>query len=376
MISKDISEKDKKENEGFIMKNMEIFADPTLDVSFKMLFGQNKNKEILISLVNSLLSFKGKDTIVDIEINPSELVVSNISNEKGETGITSTVDLLCTNVGKQQIAIEMQGQKTKYFLIREQEYMAKLISGQVKEGQGKKYHEKVLDTYVVVIAKNDMFVGNTAIKDQTLFEIDVKPMILQTNEIYPGNKMHWKFFELSKFKESNEYAKIKEYDKLDESSDNKLLVERFEWLKSNLKEQWLEFLIECNDHTEVPNRNELIKKGYNIMKLATWDPKDQTLYWKQKQAESDFIKQKEYDKEEAFEHGKWKGEYKGEIGKIKMGIKYDLGDKITNELKYTKDKFIDFKNYFQEHPSQLEADDNESVIMNGMDIEYPADFNN
>ena len=204
----------KKSNKKEMMQEIvekEVFADPTLDVSFKMLFCQDKNKDILISLLNSLLNFKGKDIIIDVEINPSELIVSNISNKKEEMGITSAVDILCTNIGKQQIAIEMQGQKQKYFLTREQEYMAKLISGQVKEGQGKQYHEKVLDTYIVVIAKNNMFVGNTALSDQSLFEIDVEPRIVQTGEKYPGNKMHWKFYELEKFKESNQYAKIKEY---------------------------------------------------------------------------------------------------------------------------------------------------------------------
>jgi len=347
------------------------FADPTLDVSFKMLFGQDKNKDILISLLNSLLNFKGIDTIIDVKISSGELVVSNISNKKEEMGITSAVDLLCINEGKQLIAIEIQGQKKNYFLTREQEYMAKLISGQVKEGQGEEYHEKVLNTYIIVIGKDNMFVGNTALKDQKLFELDVKPMVIQTNEIVPGNKMHWKFFELPKFEASTQYAKIKKYDKLDEFSEMNLLNEKFEWLKSNLKEQWLEFLIDCNSQTEVPDRNELIKKGYNIMKLATWDPKDQTLYWKQKQNEIDAVQQKEFDKEEAFEkgklEGKWKGEVKGEIKQIKFGLKYKMDEeKIAEDLKFLKkDNFP----YIQEH-----IDDNESVIMSGMDIEYPSDF--
>ena len=100
--------------------------------------------------------------------------------------------------------------------------MAKLIYGLVKEGQGHEYHEKVLDTYILVIGKENMFIGNTALKGkvlnntqltpQDLFEIDVKPRIKQTGEIVPGNKMHWKFFELPKFKTSGEYKKIKEYD--------------------------------------------------------------------------------------------------------------------------------------------------------------------
>ena len=106
-----------------------IYADPTFDVTFKMLFGQNKHKDILISLLNSLLNFEGKEEIVDVEINNSELIVDNVSDKKGKSGIKSAVDILCTNVSKQKIAIEIQGEREKYFLAREQVYMAKLISG-------------------------------------------------------------------------------------------------------------------------------------------------------------------------------------------------------------------------------------------------------
>jgi predicted transposase/invertase (TIGR01784 family) len=331
---------DKKISPEQIHEELIPFADPTLDVSFKMLFGQDKNKEILISLLNSLLNFTDKARIIDVKINPSELVVSNLSDKKEEMGITSAVDILCTNEGKELIAIEMQGQKKNYFLTREQEYMAKLISGQVKEGQGQQYHEKVLDTYIIVIGKENMFVGNTALSDQNLFEIDVEPRVVQTGEKYPGNKMHWKFFELPKFKASDQYIKIKEYDKLDTNSDEKLLKEKFEWLRDNLKEQWLEFLIECNNKTEVPDRNELIRKGYNIMKLATWSPNDQALYWKQEQNEIDSIMQQKYDKEEAyskglkegleqgFKKGKLEEKLTSDIDIIKVGIQFNAEPKV------------------------------------------------
>jgi hypothetical protein len=47
------------EKDGLVENAVKVllpFADPTLDVSFKMLFGQDKNKDILISLLNSLLN--------------------------------------------------------------------------------------------------------------------------------------------------------------------------------------------------------------------------------------------------------------------------------------------------------------------------------
>jgi predicted transposase/invertase (TIGR01784 family) len=352
---REVTKKTKREEnpEAKVPEITETFADPTLDVTFKMLFGNDLNKNILISLLNSLLNFTGSREIVEVEINTNELPISFFSSEKGQSGITSSVDILCTNQGQQKIAIEMQGQRTKYFLAREQEYMAKLISGQVKEGEGKLYHDKVLETYIIVIGKANIFLGNTALRDQKLFEIDVKPMVMQTNEIVPGNKMHWKFFELPKFQESDNYKSISK--------------------ESPLKEQWLEFLIDCSKQEEAPDRSEIIKRGYEIMKVATWSSDTQALYWKQKMNELDLIETQQELEYEAFERGevkgKLKGEIKGEISKIKDLL--DLGiskETITPKLKFlTQDKIREeFDHNFEYIRNHLE--DTDSQICDELDL--------
>jgi predicted transposase/invertase (TIGR01784 family) len=321
----------------------EIFADPTLDVTFKMLFGNDQHKDILISLLNSLLGFTGNKKIVKVAINSNELPVSFVSKKKGESGVESAIDILCTNKGKEKIAIEMQGQKTKYFLPREQEYMAKLISNQVREGEGKLYHERVLETYIIIIGKSKIFVGDTRLNDQTLFELDVVPMVKQTKEVVPGNKMFWKFFELPKFEESDNYKII-----------NK---------DSSLKEQWLEFLIDCSKQEEEPDRDKIIKQGYEIMKVASWDPNIQALYWHQKAVEEDFFETQEEAKREEFDKGKLKGEIKGEIKAVKGYLKYEVSkEKFTPDLKFlTQDKVKDslesnleyIKNHLEDSDSDI-----------------------
>ena len=75
---------------------------------------------------------------------------------------------------------------------------------------------------------------------------------------------------------------------------------------------------------------------------------------------------------EAHAEGKLKGEIKGEISKIKMGIENQLPeDNILKKLSHTRDKFNEIKQYFSDHPSALEDDDNESVLIGefGIDIE-------
>jgi len=343
----------------------EIYADPTTDIGFKMLL--NKDKEILMSIINSLLDFDGDDEIVELEISSNENPVDLLCGKRSEWGIATSVDILCTNRGKHKIAIEMQRQKEKYFLAREQFYMAKLIANQVKQGDSQRYHEAILETYIIVIGKSNMFAGATSIKDQKLFEIDVKPMIVQTGEIYPDNKMNWRFLELAKFKQSDYYKSITK--------------------ESPIKYQWLGFLVDCSQGIAKLDREEIIQRGYKIMEIATWSGDQQTLYWKEKdneRAAKQILKEsKEEGFEEGFEEGmekgmqkgiqkgipkgipkgKLKGEIKGEISKIKTLVELEISkDKIIPTLQFLTnpkvfDKLESNLSYIKEH-----MDDTESVI--------------
>jgi len=343
-------EKILKEEEEILIP--ETFADPTYDVTFKMLFGNEHHKDVLISLLNNLLDFHGNKEIIDVEINNNELPVTYFFDKK-ESGIPSTVDVLCTiKENNQKIAVEMQGQRQAYFLNRTQEYMAKLISGQVKTGQGAQYHKAVMDTYVLVIGKQDLFTGETKLQNQNLFEIDVEPRIVQTNETFPKNKMHWKFFELPKFKQSENYQNMS--------------------VESTQKEQWLEFLLDCSTQEQEPNRSEIIKKGDDIMKTAKWSHDTKVLYWKQKQNEIDALETQEALKQEefskGFQEGEIKGKIKGEIKQIKSFIDLEKQMKIeiskesyVQKLHYTKPQFENIKDYLTSEDYK-HFDETESII--------------
>ena len=219
-----------------------------------------------MNVINNLLDFSGNKEIQDLEINSPSLekrkaIGPNLS-------ISGEVDVLCTTKSGQKIAVEMQGKKTIYFLAREQEYMAKLISGQVKEREGEKYHKSILDTYMIIIAKENIFVGSTALKCQDTYEIDVLPTVQQTQEVCPGNKMHWKFFELSKFSKHPDSENIHK--------------------NSPLKLQWLDFLLSCAKQENIPeNRDKIIQESYQVMDMMSWDPDVRTLLWRHRTKKED-----------------------------------------------------------------------------------------
>jgi predicted transposase/invertase (TIGR01784 family) len=325
------------------------FADPTFDTTFKMLFGSQEHDNILISLLNNLLDLSDDKKITKLEIITEKLETPVFSYSEGESSVSGAVDVLCTTASGQKIAVEMQRAKQPYFLARTQHYMSKLISVQVNEKGGKDYHKDILDTYILVLEKQNLFTGQHKLSDESLYEIEVEPLIKQTKEVFPGNKMHWKFFELAKFQQHDVYKSLTK--------------------DSDLKHQWLEFLINCGEQLNEPERNDIIKEGYKIMKLAQWNGDKQALYWLEQAREFDQIENQKEEKQKAFQQGQWKGEVKGEIGKIKMGLEAKLSDEqIRKKLKYTQDKLPDFKQYFEMHPDQLNEEGNESLIMGEMGL--------
>lgn len=124
-----------------------------------------------------------------------------------------------------------------------------------------------------------------------------------------------------------------------------------------------------------------VKKVMETMKTEKWDGDAKVLYWKQKRNEQDLLETQEDAKKEAYAQGeklgKIKGEIKGEISKIKMAIENELPEeKILKKLNHTKENFRQIKQYFVEHPSAVEEDDNESILIGelGIDLEEVSEI--
>ena len=329
--------------------NNKKFANPTFDITFKMLFATESNKHLLISFLNNLLGFEYEDIITSLDImNP-------ILGKETNNGIQSTIDVRCKTNNFKDISIEMQRKNTKYFLARTQDYMCKVIATQVKEGDGKEYHMKLMDTYILVLSKSNLFLKENELfgDSNSFYEKTFVPMCLELNNIvFPGNKLHWIFFELENFKQ---YTKNRIIDK-----------------KCSLKMQWLDFFVNCSNNLIIPEDiNEIIKKGYNIMEMAYWNSEEKLSYEKlmadkydEKLTRAEEIEQA---KKKGELKGKLKGELKGELKLFKM-IK-NLEKKGINvseflcQIKY-KDKI---QNYLNKNPNFNE--ETESQICDKMDIE-------
>ncbi len=101
------------------------FLDPKNDLSFKKIFGSEKNKNILIHFLNDILGFSTSDQIMEIEFL-STIMDPEIASDK-----QSIVDVLCKDSIGNRFVIEMQLARDKGFEKRAQLYAAKAYSRQL-----------------------------------------------------------------------------------------------------------------------------------------------------------------------------------------------------------------------------------------------------
>jgi len=165
-------------------------VNPKIDLVFKKIFGTDENKDLLKSLINSVLPENQKITTLTI-INPY--------NEIDFVGDRlSIVDIKATDEKEQWYNIEIQMREQGFFGRRSLYYWSELYSGQLFETDNfEKLHKTIMINLLdFVYFKDDRYVRRCCIKD---FDTNVIYPQLDYEDIY--------FVELKKF--DNELIHIK-----------------------------------------------------------------------------------------------------------------------------------------------------------------------
>ena len=134
------------------------FVNPFTDLGFKIIFGQPASKELLITLLNELLT--GEHRIEDLTFLDKE----NRSDNIDDAGII--YDLYCRTSTGEYIIVEMQNRFHSNFLDRTLFYMCRAIGRQVENIREKRRKERELnsdqqtpddDPYMLGEAKSDSY---------------------------------------------------------------------------------------------------------------------------------------------------------------------------------------------------------------------------
>ncbi|AVP87619.1 hypothetical protein phytr_6780 [Candidatus Phycorickettsia trachydisci] len=284
------------------------FADPTYDVTFKMLCA---NKDFLKYLINIFLDFKEDKVIDDVEFLPQELVANHSMEQK------VIFDLRCQTNHDEEVIVEMQRQYKKYFICRMQYYMARLVVNEIFAGDSENIHEKLKKTHILVISKDNLIKGKEYVDDDK-YEQTVMPTIAERGHMEMfQNVMHWKFAEVRKFVKALEKGKVN--------------------LRTDKKAQLLYFFDNCakiNSMDEVQDYFDPdIKKGYEIMMKTNLEKEGKMTEYLQETIEEMFDRKEREEIEAAFEEACKKAKIEGEaIGEAKGETKGKLEGKLEGKL--------------------------------------------
>ncbi|WP_264951328.1 Rpn family recombination-promoting nuclease/putative transposase [Wolbachia endosymbiont (group A) of Nomada fabriciana] len=216
------------------------FLDPKLDLTFKKIFGTEKNKNILIHFLNDILGFTGVNTIQDVKF------LSTIMNPEIASDKQSIVDVLCKDSYGNRYIAEMQLARDKGFEKRAQLYAAKAYSRQSGN---------------YIDFKKVFFI---AISNSTLFPTEVE--YISTHNI-------------REIKTNGHYLKDFQFVFIELPKFTKNRVEQLE----NTVERWCFFFRYAEDTTDedlrkIAEKSPIIKLAYDELDKFHWNEKDLMAY--------------------------------------------------------------------------------------------------
>lgn len=216
------------------------FLDPKYDLTFKRIFGSEKNKNILIHFLNDILEFKGENAIEDVEF------LSTILNPEIASDKQSIVDVLCKDSHGNRYIAEMQVTRDKGFEKRAQLYAAKAYSRQSGNYIDFKKVFFIAIANCTLFPREVEYISTHSIRD------------IKTNGHYLKD-FQFVFIELPKFTKSK--------------------VEQLE----NMAERWCFFFKYAEETTDedlkkIAEQEPVIKLAYDELDKFHWNEKDLAAY--------------------------------------------------------------------------------------------------
>ncbi len=264
------------------------FLNPKNDLAFKRIFGNERNKDILIHFLNDIFNFKD---------NPVKEVTFLKSNQDPEIAALreSIVDVLCSNTIGDKFIVEMQVDKEPGFTKRAQYYAAKTYIEQ--RDKGITYPNLKQVTFLAItdfklFPKKKAYLCHHAMLDRESGEHDLKDF-------------SFSFLELPKFKKKK--------------SELKTITEKWAYFFKNAQntlEQDLPTIV-GEDHIIQRAFDELDRFAWSPEELRNYDSVDMKQEANKAIMEGARAEGKAEGKAEGEAIGEARGESKGEIKKAK-----------------------------------------------------------
>jgi len=245
------------------------FINPFTDTGFKILFGQELSKPLLIDFLNNLLA--GKDKVVDLKFLDKE----RQRIFKDDRGLI--YDIYCDTDDGRKIIVEMQNKSQKYFIERSIFYTSQAVSRQGQKGDWDYNFDAV---YFVAFM-------NFKVDSLTEFRTDVQLLNIKTHKPV-SEKVKLIYLQLPCFTKEENDCKT-DFERWIYIFKNMEILERIPWAAKN------SIFAKLGDIAEVANLSKLQRRKYDH---------DLKVY-------RDSVNILKYAKEEGFTMGEEKGRAEG-----------------------------------------------------------------
>jgi predicted transposase/invertase (TIGR01784 family) len=146
-----------------MMSTKTEYLNPFNDVAFKLIFGQARNKSLLIDFLNCLLL--GERHIVDVTYHDKEQIPD------AEDSRSLIYDIYCTSDTGEKFIVEMQNKSHPNFTDRMVYYASRAIQQQRKKGERWEYEIK--DVYCIIFMNfKDENIGEKVITNAAICDME------------------------------------------------------------------------------------------------------------------------------------------------------------------------------------------------------------
>eukprot|EP01080_Neovahlkampfia_damariscottae_P008654 gene8654-601_t len=230
------------------ISSSKAYAKPTVDFTFKKLFGNEHNKALTINFLNNIFGFESYEVIKEISFE-------NTFHKRQKEEKMSILDVFCTDTKGRQFIIEVQQQK--------------LVAFEKRSTFNKRGLFRYRAVYTLVICDFKVFPSEVpCISHHVMMEKDTKKIFLKETQ--------YTFIELPKFQHQK----------------NEKLV---------LKDQWI-YMLKNYQQGPPENAEKLINDAFTILEMEKWTKEEIQKYQKQLKENEEF----QSKLEEAEEKGKKK----------------------------------------------------------------------
>ena len=219
---------------------MPKFINPFTDFGFKKIFGEEANKDLLISFLNELLKAEG-EVIKQLTFNKNERLAQSSVDRK------VIYDLFCENEKGEKFIVEMQKAKQEFFKDRMIYYSSFVINEQGQKGTDKekrKWNYELKAVYVVAIL--DFLLDDSPEGKRKPLLSRNKIMDIERHEVF-YDKLSFITIEIEKFD--------KNIDDLETNFDKWLYVlknlEKFERIPNKLKDKIFKKLFQIAEYANL-----------------------------------------------------------------------------------------------------------------------------